>query len=124
MAKAYSLDLRERVVAAALAGQPCRAVAATFKVSPSNVVKWVQLMRETGSLAPRPMGNRRQPVLAGERDWVLARLEEKPDITTRELAAELSQRGVKVGHVTVWKQLRKEKKTFKKNSARERAGPP
>ena len=52
MAKAYSHDLRERVVAAALAGQPCRAVAATFKVSSSNVVKWVQLTRDTSCWIP------------------------------------------------------------------------
>ena len=33
MARAYSLDLRERVVAAVAAGTSCRAVAKTFKVS-------------------------------------------------------------------------------------------
>jgi len=32
MARAYSLDLRERVVAAVASGQSCRAVAKTFMV--------------------------------------------------------------------------------------------
>ncbi len=42
MARAYSLDLRERVVAAVAAGESCRRVAANFRVS---VVKWSQRKR-------------------------------------------------------------------------------
>ena len=38
MARAYSLDLRERVVSAVAAGESCRAVAATFKLSVASVV--------------------------------------------------------------------------------------
>lgn len=51
MGRAYSLDLRDRVVAAVAAGQSCRAVAATFKVSVASVVKWSQRFRATGSAA-------------------------------------------------------------------------
>jgi hypothetical protein len=36
MARAYSHDLRERVVAAVAAGASCRKVASTFQVSPEN----------------------------------------------------------------------------------------
>ena len=49
MARAYSLDLRERVVAAVAAGQPCRSVAKTFMVSVASVVKWSQRHRAVGS---------------------------------------------------------------------------
>jgi transposase len=42
MARAYSLDLRERVVAAVASGQSCRLVAKTFMVSVASVVKWSQ----------------------------------------------------------------------------------
>jgi transposase len=45
MVRSYSLDLRERVVAAAEAGQSCRAVANRFGVSGSSVVKWRQRAR-------------------------------------------------------------------------------
>ncbi len=38
MARPYSLDLRERVVAAVAAGESCREVAATYKVSVASVV--------------------------------------------------------------------------------------
>src|SRR5436190_15543689 len=74
MARAYSLDLRERVVGAVAAGQSCRAVAATFKVSVASVVKWSQRYRATGSAAARPIGGNRPYVLASERDWLLTRL--------------------------------------------------
>lgn len=39
MARAYSHDLKGRVVAAVKTGQSCRAVAATFRVSVASVVK-------------------------------------------------------------------------------------
>ena len=49
MARAYSLDLRERVVGAVAAGQSCRSVAKTFMVSVASVVKWSQRQRVVGS---------------------------------------------------------------------------
>jgi transposase len=59
MARPYSLDLRERVVAAVMAGESCRAVAASFRVSVSAVVKWSQRFRKTGSAAAGRMGGYR-----------------------------------------------------------------
>ena len=50
----------------------------------------------TGSAAAKRMGGRRPRVLAGEREWLLARLAEKPDLTLRALLAELRERGVVV----------------------------
>jgi transposase len=120
MARAYSLDLRERVVAAVASGQSCRAVAATFKVSVASVVKWSQRQRATGSAAAYKVGGRRPFALAGERGWLLARLAEKPDITLRALGAELAARGIK--HFAVWHFFEHEGISFKKKSARQRAG--
>ena len=59
MARAYSLDLRERVVAAVTAGQSCRSAARTFMVSVASVVKWSQRQRAIGSPAALKMGGRR-----------------------------------------------------------------
>jgi len=122
MARAYSRDLRERVVAAVTAGQSCRAVATTFKVSVSSVVKWSQRFRATGSLAARPMGGNRPYVLASERDWLLARLAEQPDVTLRALLAELADRGIRVSYYAVWHFFEHEGISFKKKPARQRAG--
>jgi transposase len=124
MAKPYSLDLRERVVAAVAAGESCRAAAERFAVSVSSVVKWAQRRRATGSAAALPMGGRRRFALADERDWVLARLAEAPDITLRALARELAERGVVVSYFAVWHFCAREGLTFKKNAARKRTGSP
>ena len=114
MARAYSLDLRERVVAAVESGQSCRAVAQTFMVSVASVVKWSQRHRATGSAAARPVGGRRDYAAAQERDWLLARIAEKPDLTLRAIRAELSADGVKVSYGAVWAFFAREGITFKK----------
>mgnify|MGYP003403707562 FL=1 len=122
MARAYSLDLRERVVAAVAHGAPCRSVAETFGVSPASVVKWSQRFRASGSAAAKPMGGKRPFALADQRDWLLARIAAKPDITLRALVAELAERGVKVSLYATWHFLEKEGITFKKKPARQRTG--
>jgi transposase len=122
MARAYSLDLRERVVAAVAAGESCRKVAATFRVSVASVVKWSQRFRATGSAAARPMGGQRPYALAGERDWLLSRLAEKPDVTLRALLAELAERGIVVSYYAVWNFFEHEGVSFKKKPVRQRAG--
>ncbi len=83
MARPYSLDLRERVVARVASGVSCRAVATLFGVSVSSIVRWSQRQRRTGSAAAKPMGGARPLVLAREREWLLARIAEKPELTSR-----------------------------------------
>jgi len=123
MVRAYSLDLRERVVEAVSNGQSCRSVAETFGVSVASVVKWSQRFRSTGSPEALPMGGRRPYVLEAERDWLLQRVAEAPDLTLRALAAELAERGLTVSHYAVWHLLAREGITFKKKPARQRTGP-
>jgi transposase len=89
-------------------------------VSVASVVKWSQRFRATGSAAPKPMGGRRPYALEGERDWLLARVGEAPDLTLRALAAELAARGILVSHYAVWHLLIREGITFKKKPARQR----
>jgi len=123
MARAYSLDLRERVVAAVAGGTPCRAAADLFDVSVASVVKWSQRARTTGSAAAKPMGGKRPFLLESERDWLLGRLQEKPDLTLHALLAELAGRGVVVSCDTLWRFLKREGISFKKNRIRKRAEP-
>lgn len=123
MAKAYSNDLRERVAASVTGGRSCRETAKLFEVSVASAVKWAQRLRATGSAAARPLGRAQPRKLAGEREWLLARLEAKPDLTIRALAAELAERGVTAHHVSVWRIVRARSLSFKKNTVRRRAGP-
>lgn len=124
MAKPLDHDLRIRIIAAVNGGMSCRAAAQRFSVSPSAVIKLMARFRTTGSLKPGPMGGHRPRILDSERDWVLARIAEQTDITTRALADELAERGIVVSHVSVWNLLRREKRSYKKNSDRQRAKPP
>ena len=71
--KAYSEDLRERVVRAVAIGTPRDEVAATFAVSVPTIERWLRLKRETGSLAPKPVPG---PV-AVKTDAVMAALPER-----------------------------------------------
>ena len=90
-------------------------MAATFKVSVASVVKWSQRFRATGSAAARTMGGNRPYALAGERDWLLGRLAEKPDVTLRALLVELAERGIEVSYYAVWHFFEHEGISFKKS---------
>jgi transposase len=122
MARAYSLDLRERVVAAVASGRSCREAAATFGVGVATVVRWWQKQRATGNVAAKPRGGSKPRALVEFETWLLERVAAEPHITTRALAAELAEQGRRVSHVTVWNRLQREQLTHKKNRARQRAG--
>lgn len=114
MVRAYSIDLRERVVLAISSGDSCRTVAARFGVAVSTVVKWSQLYRRTGDVSPGKMGGHRQLILAAHRDWLLARIKQQSHVTLHGLKDELKARGVLVSHDTIWRYLRREHMSFKK----------
>lgn len=115
MSKPYSMDLRERVVAAVeTEGMSRRQAAARFGVSYSAAIAWVKRLRQTGSLAPGQIGGHRPKKIAGAyRDWLLERCRERP-FTLRGLVAELAERGLKVDYRSVWEFVHAEKLTYKK----------
>jgi transposase len=115
--------LRERVVAQVAGGMSCHQVAGLNDLVPSTVVKWTQRLRQTGSVAAKPMGGKRPYLLEEHRDWLLARLREKPDLTLHALLDELAdERALVVSCDTLWRFLKREGVSFKKNVARQRAG--
>ena len=125
MARPYSLDLRERVVASVEGGRSCRETARLFAISVASVVKWTQRKRQTGSPAAKPMGRRNRPlILLSEREWLLGRLAVQPDLTLRGIQAELGARRIRVSCKAIWNFLRAKQLTFKKKPARRRAGSP
>jgi transposase len=121
MSKPYSEDLRERVVAAVEGGLSRRQAAEVFEVGISSAIRWVQRFRATGSVGAKPMGGDHRSRLTGERTWILARVEEAPDLTIEEVRDELKERGVIVGYGTVWRFFEREAITFKKKRAGSRA---
>jgi transposase len=124
MPRPLSIDLRERLVRAVEEGGTVRAVGARFGVSPSSVSKISRRWRETGSVAPKPMGGDRRPHATeahGQR--ILALIEEAPDLRLAEIQGALARDGVEVGLTSIWRFFRRHQISFKKNRARQRAGP-
>jgi transposase len=112
MAKPYSMDLREHVIAAVEGGLSCHSAATRFGEAPSTAINWVRLTREKGSTAPSRMGGHRPNILSGvNRDWLLERT--ATDFTLRGLVIKLAERGVKVDYVQVWRFVHAEGLSFK-----------
>src|SRR4051812_26416631 len=117
MTRPYSEDLRSRVVRGVESGSSCRGGARTFGGGVGGVVGWSERPRSAGSVGALAMGGRLPRLLLGERAWLLGRLAEKPDVTLRELVAELSERGVAASYGSVWRLLDDEGISFKKKRA-------
>src|SRR5690606_13300520 len=113
MPRAYSLDLRQRVVERVAAGRPVREVAARFDVSVASAGKWSQRYRATGSAAAERMGGHRKNRLLGERAWLLARIAAQPDITLRARLDELHRRGMPASYGSLWRLLKAAGISFK-----------
>ena len=115
MGKPYSMDLRERAVAAVVkGGMSCHQAAAQFGLGVNTVILWVRRWRETGSVAPGKMGGHRPKAISGEhRLWLLRRIRDG-DFTLRGLVAELAERGLEVDYRSVWEFVHAEKLSFKK----------
>jgi transposase len=124
MSRPYSLDLRERVVAAVESGGlSCHRAAAQFGVGVSTAIRWVDRLRKTGGVQPSKIGGYKPCAIAGEhRAWLLARVQEK-DFTLRGLVAELAERGLKVDYRSVWAFVHDQKLSFKKKRGGWRARP-
>jgi transposase len=111
--KAYSIDLRERVLAARQSA-PTKAVAQRFDVSAAWVRRLKQHLRERGDIVPRTGGGSRGRKI--DRQQLAQLVQEKPDATLVELRDLLVARGGQ--KVTPWaisKALQELKITFKKS---------
>jgi transposase len=69
------------------------------------------------------MGSRLPRSLATQRQWILDRIEAKPDLTLRELVAELNDRAIAASYGSVWRLLDDEGISFKKKPSRVRTRP-
>jgi len=123
MTKPLSNDLRERLVSAVDGGLSRRSAAKRFGVAASTAIKWVDRWRRTGDVGPGPQGgDRRSHRIEAHAEEILALIEEAPDITLAEIAAQLDEaHGLTVAQSTVWRLLDRHAMTFKKNRARLRA---
>ncbi len=92
--QAYSLDLRERVVAAYEKGKTTiSAVAEQFSVGETFVKKMLRQKRESGSLKRLPSRAGAKKVLEPKhRQWLAGHIKKQPDATLAELQTGLLER--------------------------------
>ena len=97
MAKAYSQDLRDRVIDAVKRGEMSRRAAGRrYEISESVAIKWLERVERDGSREPVGHGGHRASKLMPHRDFLEAVRVEKPDVTLQALCDRLlSERGVK-----------------------------
>ena len=73
MARAYSQDLRDRVIdAVQREGMSRRAAARRFGVSSASAIKWLQRWHRTGERGSAGTGGHRPSKVQPERAWLLA----------------------------------------------------
>ena len=124
MARAYSQDLRDRVIDAALTGVPARQAAVRFGVGVATAIVWVRRARATGERAARPQGQPRRSKLDPHRAFLLDLIEAKDDISLAKMQERLvTERGLRASVGTLWTFLDRAGLTFKKVRACTGAGP-
>ena len=115
MARAYSQDLRDRVVDAGLAGMPARQAAARFGVGIATAIVWVRRARASGERTARRQGQPRRSKLDPHRDFLLDLIAATADITLVEMQEHLAaERGIRASVGTIWTFLDRCHMTVKK----------
>jgi len=121
MGKAYSMDLRERVIADVDAGLSVALAARKYRVSEWWVHVLKKKRRETGSIAAGRQGGHK-PRAVGDAGLLKRLVHENPDATLTELQALLKGRQVDIKVTTLWYNLKYAGLSVKKNRARRRTG--
>ena len=123
MMRAYSGDLRKRVVRAVIDdGMSASAAARRFGIGRSTAILWVQRYRREGTLAPGPIGRPRGMKVAPYQDFIMEKMKDT-DTTLDSLQAALwDEYGVYASRTLLHRFIRDEGLTYKKNRSRQRTG--
>lgn len=108
MVRAYSTDLRERVIHHVSQGNSAVNTAKLFNVAHSTVYSWLSLFRQTGGLQAKKCGSPAPRKIDEER--LKQYFRDNPDATLHEAGRVFS-----VSHTAIDKKLRKLGITRKKN---------
>ena len=132
MARAYSQDLRERVLGATAKGMSARQAAQRFGIGISTAIVWIRRARREGERSARRQGQPRRSKLDAHADFLLALVDAACDITLDEMqGCSATSRGAKCvgGHRNAMPVLRApglhvEKKRRTRPSRIARTSPP
>jgi transposase len=111
MARAYSQDLRDRVIDA---GTSARQAAERFGVGIATAIVWTRRARD-GERSARRQGQPKRSKLDPHRDFLLRLIAAEPDVTIAEMQVRLAdEAGVSASVGTIWTFLDRAGLTFKK----------
>ena len=111
MPKAYSADIRMRVIARVEGGASRREAAEQLDISPSAAVKWVKRFQETGSCAAKPRGGSTSR-LEAYAPWLLQLIEKQPDLTLDEVVSAMHKHGIAGSRTAIWEFFKRHKISF------------
>lgn len=114
MPKAYSVDLRERVLADYDEGARPVDLSVKYRVCERWVFKLLRQRRELGSIEPLQGKPGPKPKLGTHLDRLKTLVDQRPDATLEELRAQLP---IRVCLTTVWNALQTLQITLKKSPA-------
>ena len=115
MARAYSDDLRLRVLEAVDGGASARSAGARFGVGVATAVVWARRYRQGGETSARRQGGRRGSRLDAHEGFVIGMIETNADVTLDEMVERLDEeRAVSISRSGLSKWLRGRDWTFKK----------
>ena len=115
MARALSLDLRQRVVAAIDGGMSTREAARRFSIGISTAGDWHRQWRREGHIHPGRQGQPERSKLDAHEHYLLGLIERVKDIALAEISERLaSERGVSACPATIWYFFDKRGITYKK----------
>jgi transposase len=113
--KAYSSDLRERVLRAVDEGKPRAQIIELFHVSRATIKRYLKQRRETGNVQPRAIPGRTPKKGAALQAHLHELLQERSDARLEDYCQMWENRsGVKVSTSTMSRALRQEDYTRKK----------
>lgn len=112
--RAYSIDLRERIVRAVRAGKAKSEVARLFGVNVSTVKRYLA-RAEQQALAPRTSPGRPRRISREEQPDLIAQLEASPDATLEEHCATWERsHGVRLSIATMHRSIARARYTLKR----------
>lgn len=115
MGRAFSTDLRRRVIDAIADGMSTRAAARRFSIEESTAGAWHRRWRQTGEASAQKQGQPGGSKLDPHEGFILGLIEADRDIALKEVAERLVEAfGVKACPATIWYWLDRRGITFKK----------
>lgn len=120
MARAYSEDLRIRVIRAVEDdGESARGAGRRYGVSESAAVKWVNRFKQDGSISAHKSGRPRGLKVMAHRDFLVSLMKDRDNTLAELQSALLEQHGMYASRALLWRFVHDEGLSYKKNAARQ-----